>query len=48
MRTEDSADFQQHVVARHELVPAVAGGNRQSFEQLRSLSDKPPYSASFS
>jgi hypothetical protein len=37
MRPEDSAEFQQQVVARHELVPAVADGTRQSFEQLKMI-----------
>jgi hypothetical protein len=37
MGPEDSAEFQQHVVARHELVPAVAEGTRQSFDQLREI-----------
>lgn len=35
MRPEDSAEFLQQVVARYELVPAVAEGTRQSFDQLR-------------
>ena len=37
MRPEDSAEFQQQVVARYELVPAVAQGTRQSFDQLRRI-----------
>jgi len=37
MRPEDSAEFQQQLVARHDLVPAVADGTRQSFEQLRTI-----------
>ena len=37
MRPEDSAEFWQQVVARHELVPAVAKGTRDSFEQLREI-----------
>lgn len=37
MRPEDSAEFQQQVAARHELVPAVADGTRQSFEQLKTI-----------
>jgi hypothetical protein len=37
MRPEDAVDFQQHVVARHNLVAAVAEGTRQSFEQLRTI-----------
>lgn len=37
MRPEDAVDFQQHVVARHDLVPTVAEGTRQSFEQLRMI-----------
>jgi hypothetical protein len=37
MRPEDSAEFQQQVVARYELVDAVAEGTRQSFDQLREI-----------
>lgn len=37
MRPQDSAEFQQQVVARHELVPAVADGTRKSFERLRTI-----------
>ncbi len=37
MRPEDSAEFQQQVVARHELIPAVADGTRQTFEQLKTI-----------
>jgi hypothetical protein len=37
MRPEDSAEFQQQVIARYELVPAVAEGTRQSFDQLREI-----------
>ena len=37
MRPEDSAEFQQRVVARHQLVPAVADGTRQTFEQLKTI-----------
>jgi hypothetical protein len=37
MRPQDSAEFQQQVVARHELAPAVADGTRQSFEQFRTI-----------
>lgn len=37
MRPEDATDFQQHVVARHDLLPTVAEGTRQSFEQLRTI-----------
>jgi hypothetical protein len=33
MRPEDSAEFQQQVVARYKLDPAVAEGTRQSFDQ---------------
>ena len=37
MQSEDSAEFQQKVIARYELVPAVAEGTRQSFDQLREI-----------
>ncbi|HYZ57108.1 MAG TPA: hypothetical protein VE733_26905 [Streptosporangiaceae bacterium] len=37
MRPEDSAEFQQQVVACHELVPAAADSTRQSFEQLKTI-----------
>jgi hypothetical protein len=37
IRPEDAAEFQQRVVTRHELVPAVAEGTRQSFDQLREI-----------
>lgn len=37
MRPEDSAEFWQKVVARYELVPAVAEGTRRSFDQLREV-----------
>src|SRR6266704_5013915 len=37
MRPEDAAEFQQQVVARHELAAGVAEGVRQSFEQLREV-----------
>lgn len=37
MRPEDSAEFLQQVAARYELVPAVAEGTRQSFDQLRGV-----------
>lgn len=37
MRPEDSAEFQQQAVARHELVPTVADGTRQTFEQLKTI-----------
>jgi len=37
MRPEHSAEFQQQVIARYELVPAVAEGTRQSFDQLREI-----------
>lgn len=37
MRPEDAAEFQQHVVARHELASGVAEGTRQSFDQLREV-----------
>lgn len=37
MRPEDSAEFQQRVVARHELGPEVAEGTRKSFDQLRTV-----------
>jgi hypothetical protein len=37
MRPEDSAEFQQQVIARYELVPAVAQGTRQSFDQVRRI-----------
>lgn len=37
MHPEDATDFQQHVIARHNLVPTVAEGTRQSFEQLRTI-----------
>lgn len=37
MRPEDSAEFQQQVIARYELVTAVAEGTRQSFDQLREI-----------
>ena len=37
MRPEDSAEFQQRVIARYQLVPAVAAGTRQSFDQLREI-----------
>jgi len=37
MRPEDAAEFQQHLVASHDLVDTVADGTRQSFEQLRTI-----------
>ncbi|MHB1430805.1 MAG: hypothetical protein ACYCVZ_01635 [Streptosporangiaceae bacterium] len=37
MRPEDAAEYQQLVIARHELSAAVAEGTRQSFEQLREI-----------
>ncbi len=37
MRPEDAAEFQQHVVARHDLVQEAADGTRQSYEQLRTI-----------
>lgn len=37
MRTEDSAEFLQRLMARHVLVPAVAEGTRRSFDQLREI-----------
>jgi hypothetical protein len=37
MRPEYSAEFLQQVVARYELVPAVAEGTRRSFDQLREV-----------
>lgn len=37
MRAEDSAEFLQRLMARHELVPGVADGTRQSFDQLREI-----------
>jgi len=37
MRPEDSARFQQEVVASLELAPAVADGTRMSFEDLRKI-----------
>ena len=37
MRPEDSAEFHQRTVARHVLVPEVAEGTRQSFDQLREI-----------
>jgi hypothetical protein len=37
MRPEDSAEFLQQVMARHELVPAVAEGTRLSFDRLRDM-----------
>lgn len=37
MRPEDAAEFQQQVVARHDLVPTVAEGTCRSFEQLRAM-----------
>ncbi|HEV2377002.1 MAG TPA: hypothetical protein VGS19_33170, partial [Streptosporangiaceae bacterium] len=37
MRPEDSAEFQQQVIARYELVEAVAEGTRHSFDQLREI-----------
>jgi hypothetical protein len=37
MRPEDSADFLQRIMARHELAPAVAEGTRRSFDQLREI-----------
>jgi hypothetical protein len=37
MHPEDSAQFWQQVMARHELVPAVAESTQQSFGQLREI-----------
>lgn len=37
MRAEDSAEFLQRVIARHELAPGVADGTRRSFDQLRRI-----------
>jgi hypothetical protein len=37
MRPEDSAEFQQQVVAQLDLDPGVAEGTRQSFEHLRTV-----------
>lgn len=37
MRPEDAAEYQQQVIARHELSEAVAEGTRQTFEQLREI-----------
>jgi len=37
MRAEDSAEFQQQVVAQFELAPAVAENTRQSFDDLRTV-----------
>ncbi len=37
MRPEDSAEFQQQVVAQFELAPAVAEGTRKSFDDLRTV-----------
>ena len=37
MRPEDSAAFQQQVVAQFELAPQVAEGTRSSFEDLRKV-----------
>ena len=37
MRPEDSAEFQQRVVGRHELAADVAEGTRLSFDQLREI-----------
>jgi hypothetical protein len=36
MPPEDSAEFLQRLMARHELAPAVADGTRRSFDQLRN------------
>jgi hypothetical protein len=37
MRAEDSAEFLQRLMARDELVPAVADGTRRSFDHLREI-----------
>jgi hypothetical protein len=37
MRPKAAAEFQQRAISSAELVPAVPGGTRQSFERLRSL-----------
>jgi hypothetical protein len=37
LRAEDSAEFLQRIMNRHELVPAVADGTRRSFDQLREI-----------
>jgi hypothetical protein len=37
MRPEDAAEYQQQVIARHEISEAVAEGTRQAFEQLREI-----------
>jgi len=37
MRPEDSAEFQQQVVAQLELAPAVAEGTRKRFDDLRTV-----------
>jgi hypothetical protein len=37
MRPEDAAEYQQQVIARHEVAPGVAAGTRQSFEQLQEI-----------
>lgn len=37
MRPEDAAEYQQQVIARHELSAAVADSTRQTFEQLREI-----------
>jgi hypothetical protein len=37
MRAEDSAEFLQRLMARHELTPGVADGTRRSFDQLREI-----------
>jgi hypothetical protein len=37
MRPEDSAEYQQQVVAQFELVPTVAEGTRKSFDDLRTV-----------
>jgi len=37
MRPEDSAEYQQQVVAQFELAPTVAEGTRKSFDDLRTV-----------